>query len=324
MERPTVFFVVGPTASGKTDAAVCAALAMDGEVISADAIQIYRGLDKGSAKPTEEEMRGVRHHLIDVVDYTYPDYNVACFVRDASRCIEGIVARGKTPIVAGGTGLYVNALLYPLDFTGAKPDRELRDRLMAEESESPGSLYERLKAEDPASAERLHPNDSKRIVRALEVLYKTGATLSEQGGDFMNARRAEIPYVPVIAGLTMDRARLYARIDRRVDLMLENGLLEEAKDLLSSCEGEPPLALQAIGYKQFAAYLDGTATYDETVALIKRETRRFAKRQIAWFKRDDRIRWFNRDDYGSAEELDSAVTQYFIEEKKRIERADET
>lgn len=314
MARPTVFFIVGPTASGKTDAAVSAALAMNGEVVSADAIQIYRGLDKGSAKPTVEEKRGVPHHMIDVVDFTCRDYNVACFARDASRCIDDILARGRTPIVAGGTGLYVNSLLYPLDFTEVAPDRELRERLANEERACPGILYERLKKQDPSAAERLHPNDMKRIVRALEVCAKTGVSLTDQGGDFLNTRNAEIPYRPVIAGLTMDRTRLYSRIDRRVDIMLENGLMDEARRLFDEAGGEPLLSLQAIGYKQFSAYFNGTATYKETADLIKRETRRFAKRQIAWFKRDDRIRWFNADAYPSGEELHKDIIKYFIEE----------
>ena len=319
MEKPTVFFIVGPTASGKTDAAVEAAKAMGGEVISADSIQIYRGLDKGSAKPSEKEKQGIPHHLIDIVDYTYEDYNVACFASDASACIRDIVSRGRVPIVAGGTGLYVNSLLYPLDFTEVKPDRELRERLMREETERPGSLYERLEKADPEAAARLHRNDLKRIVRALEVFELTGSSLSSQGGDFLNGRGGDIPYLPVIAGLTMDRALLYERINRRVDLMLENGLAEEALSLYKQAGCNKPLALQAIGYKQFIAYYEGEASYDETVELIKRETRRFAKRQIAWFKRDKRIRWFDTGDYSDRQLLYRDIISYFKKERERIE-----
>ena len=317
MDKPTVLFIVGPTASGKTDAAVSAALALGGEVVSADSIQIYRGLDKGSAKPTEEEKRGVPHHLIDIVDYTDGDYNVACFARDAARAIGDIVSRGRIPIVAGGTGLYVNSLLYPLDFTEVKPDRELRERLMAEEEDSPGILYERLSKLDPEAHARLHPNDLKRIVRALEVAYLTGSSMTEQGGDFLNEREGEIPYKPIIAGLTMDRAQLYERINLRVDMMLENGLEQEARALYEASGGNPPLSLQAIGYKQFIAYFEGTATYEETVELIKRETRRFAKRQIAWFKRDKRIAWFDPADCESKEKLHEAIIGYFKEEMEK-------
>ena len=324
MKKPPVFFIVGPTASGKTDAAVSAALALNGEVISADAIQIYRGLDKGSAKPTEEEKRGVPHHLIDIVDFDDPDYNVACFMRDATLCIRDITERGRIPIVAGGTGLYVNSLLFPLDFTEVKPDRRIREELAAKEREAPGSLYRKLQSVDPVSAERLHPNDLKRIIRALEVYAATGSTLTEQGGDFMNAREREIPFEPIAAGIRMDCAELYGRINRRVDIMLENGLEEEARRLYEKCGKRPPLSLQAIGYKQFIAYFEGEATYDETVELIKRETRRFAKRQISWFKRDKRIRWFDRGDYPDRDALAAAIIRYFEEERERIERTDET
>ena len=320
MAKPVVFFIVGPTASGKTDAAVEAALKLDGEVISADAIQIYRGLDKGSAKPTIEEMRGIKHHMIDIVDHTCEDYNVARFASDAMHCIEDVVSRGKAPIVAGGTGLYVNALLYPLNFTEVKPDNELRQRLMKEENAEPGILHDRLKEVDPKSAARLHPNDVKRIVRALEVYELTGKTLTEHGGDFLNDKNEQIPFLPVIAGICMERSKLYDRIDRRVDVMLENGLVEEAEKLYFGSDRKPLLSLQAIGYKQFSAYFAGEATLEETVALIKRETRRFAKRQIAWFKRDKRIRWFDRDEYDTQKELNSAITEYFTEERERLEQ----
>ena len=320
MSKPVVLFIVGPTASGKTDAAVAAALALNGEVISADAIQIYRRLDKGSAKPTEAEKMGVPHHLIDIVDYTDEEYNVARFAQDASDAIADIVSRGRTPIVAGGTGLYVNSLLYPLDFTQVKPDRELRKRLMQQEIASPGSLHERLSEVDPEAAARLHRNDLKRIVRALEVYEQTGVSLTSQGGDFLNDRGGGIPYEPVIAGLTMDRALLYERINRRVDMMLENCLAEEALELYREAGGRKLLSLQAIGYKQFIAYHEGEATYEETVELIKRETRRFAKRQIAWFKRDGRIRWFDSGDPASKEKLHSDIIGYFKEEMERIER----
>lgn len=317
MSKPEVYFIVGPTASGKTDAAVAAALAMNGEVISADAIQIYRGLEKGSAKPTDEEKRGVPHHLIDVVDHTCGDYNVACFAKDASEAIRDIVLRGRTPIVAGGTGLYVNSLLYPLDFTEVKPDRQLREKLDEEERLSPGSLYERLKEVDPVSAERLHPNDHKRIVRALEVYEMTGRNLTEQGGDFSNAREAEIPFEPVIAGITMDRALLYDRINRRVDAMIANGLEDEVRELWEGADRAPLLSLQAIGYKQFISHFKNEITYDEAVELIKRETRRFAKRQISWFKRDKRITWFDAGDYATRTEMHEAIIEYFREQGDR-------
>ncbi len=318
--KPLVFFIVGPTASGKTKTAVHAALSLGGEVISADSIQIYRGLDKGTSKPTEEEKKGVPHHLIDIVDFTCEDYNAACFKKDAEALIRDIAERGRIPIVAGGTGLYVNSILFPLDFTAVKPDEEIRNKLLEEEALSPGSLYARLEKADPVSAGRLHRNDLKRIVRALEVYESTGVSLTDHGGDFSNRRGAEIDFFPVIAGINMDRALLYDRINRRVDGMLSNGLVEEARDLYNRAGRKQTLSLQAIGYKQLIAYFNGEATYDEAVELIKRDTRRYAKRQISWFKRDDRIRWFSADDYYSEEKLCGAITDYFKDERNKYER----
>lgn len=322
MNKPAVLFIVGPTASGKTDAAVEAALRLNGEVISADAIQIYRGLNVGSAKPTAEEMRGVPHHLIDFVDYTAEDYNVARFAKDASQLIRDISSRGRLPIVAGGTGLYVNSLLYPLDFTAAPPDAALRAALEAEEDASPGTLHERLRAVDPVSAARLHPNDRKRLIRALEVFKNTGRTLTEHGGDFLNERGADIPFFPVIVRLEPDRAALYERIGRRVDMMLENGLEREVMELWQGCGRRQPLSLQGIGYRQFICYFEGEATYDEAVSLIKRDTRRFAKRQVSWFKREGRARGFDPGAYPDRESFYKDIISYFTQEEAENGRAD--
>lgn len=316
MIKPTVYFIVGATATGKTAAAVDVAKRMNGEIISADAIQIYRRLDKGSAKPSLDEMGGIPHHFIDIVDYTCDDYNAARFASDASACINRIIAAGHTPIVAGGTGLYVNSLVYPLDFTSVKPNDMLRNALLADENACPGTLYERLKLMDAEAANRLHRNDLKRIVRALEVCLTTGTSLTAQGGDFLNERNNEIPFEPVMAGITLDRAVLYDRINKRVDMMLENGLEQEARKLYEECGNRELHSMQAIGYKQFIAYFEGECGYDEAVESIKRETRRFAKRQIAWFKRDKRIIWFDALAYGSKEELHDAIYEYFTEGKR--------
>lgn len=313
MAKPTVYFIVGATATGKTAAAVDIAKRMNGEIISADAIQIYRRLDKGSAKPSVEEMGGVPHHFIDIVDYTCDDYNAARFSQDASECIADIVSRGKTPIVAGGTGLYVNSLVYPLDFTSVKPNDMLRNSLLADEQADPGTLYERLKLLDPDAAARLHRNDRKRIVRALEVCLTSGTSLTAKGGDFLNERNSEIPFEPVMAGITLDRAVLYDRINKRVDAMLANGLEDEARQLYHECGNRNLHSMQAIGYKQFIALFEGECSYDEAVESIKRETRRFAKRQIAWFKRDKRIRWFDALAYCSQKELHDHIFEYFTE-----------
>ncbi|MCR5610801.1 MAG: tRNA (adenosine(37)-N6)-dimethylallyltransferase MiaA [Clostridiales bacterium] len=315
MKKPLVFFIVGPTASGKTDAAVYAAKKLGGEIISADSIQIYRGMDIGTAKPDEAEKGGVPHHMIDVVDYLDESYNAARFASDASALISKITERGMAPVIAGGTGLYVNSLLYPLDFTSVKPDEELRAKLGKEEEEEPGTLYKRLSENDPAAAGRINRGDIKRIIRALEILEVTGKTMTEQGGDFLNSRGEEIPFEPVIAGINMDRTVLYDRINRRVDKMIERDLCDEARRLYEEAGKRRVLSLQGIGYKQFISYFEGECTFDEAVELIKRDTRRYAKRQIAWFKRDKRIRWFDRGEYASSEELNKAVADYFIGER---------
>ncbi|MBO4384138.1 MAG: tRNA (adenosine(37)-N6)-dimethylallyltransferase MiaA [Clostridia bacterium] len=315
MKKPVVFFIVGPTASGKTDAAVYSARKLDGEIVSADSIQIYRGLNIGAAKPDETEKGGIPHHLTDIVDYLDETYNAARFASDAAEIIKDITERGKAPIVAGGTGLYVNSLLYPLDFTNVKPDSVIRDRLAAEEEREPGVLYKRLAEADPRSAERISRSDLKRIVRALEILEVTGRTMTEQGGDFLNTKQAEIPFYPVIAGINMDRSELYDRINKRVDSMMEKGLFDEVKRLYDGSGRKRALSLQGIGYKQLISYIDGETTYDEAVELIKRDTRRYAKRQIAWFKRDERIRWFDRGDYSDAGGLNDAIAEYFIAER---------
>lgn len=320
MKKPVVFFIVGPTASGKTEAAVYAAKRLDGEIVSADSIQIYKNLDIGSAKPSETEKGGVPHHLLDFVDYTDESYNAARFASDASKVIGGILERRKTPLVVGGTGLYINSLLYPLDFTHAEPNREIRDRLLSEEEASPGSLHKRLSCVDPAAANRISPNDLKRTVRALEIYELTGSSMTDLGGDFLNERKAEIPFHPIIAGITMERAVLYERINKRVDNMIQNGLKDEAWRLYTEANRKRVLSLQGIGYKQFLSYFDGEATFDETVELIKRDTRRYAKRQISWFKRDKRIRWFDLTGYSSKDELKKDIVSYFIEERDNYER----
>ncbi len=313
MCKATVFFIVGPTASGKTAAAVAVARATDGEIVSADAFQIYRGIEIGTAKPTVEEMQGVTHHLIDITDCTDSTFNVARFREESMSAIEKIFRSDKQPIVAGGTGLYVNSLVYPLDFTSVAPNEEIRGRLIEQEKNEPGFLYSRLCIVDPVSAKRLHPNDQKRIIRAIEVFECSGKSLTDLGGDFANERRQEIPYHPVMAGITMRREILYDRINRRVDIMLENGLVDEAKAIFDSGVDLSLPSMHAIGYRQLFAYFKGEYSYEDAVEAIKRETRRFAKRQISWFKRDERILWFDADEYASAADMHEAMIGYFTE-----------
>lgn len=308
--KKKIFLIVGPTASGKTAASIEVARAINAEIISADSIQVYKGLDIGSAKPSKEEMGGVPHHLIDFADIDDTSFNVSVFRELALKKIGEIQSRGKNALIVGGTGLYVNSLIFPLDFSKAEPDFERRAELEEVEKASPGALHSMLGSIDPESAARLHPNDTKRIIRAIEIFEKTGETLSSHGGDFANTRGEQIGFEPIIAGITMDRSRLYERIEKRIDLMMEAGLLDEVDSILEKgCDPELP-ALQGLGYKQLIMYRMGEISLDEAVELIKRDTRRFAKRQISWFKRDKRIRWFSADE----PELSERIKDYFLKE----------
>ena len=307
--KQKIYLIVGPTASGKTAVSIDIAERMNAEIISADSIQVYKRLDIGSAKPSLEERRGIPHHLMDLVDIADTSYNVAVYREKALECIRDIAERGKTPLIVGGTGLYVNSLVFPLNFSEAEPDFERREALLALEQEERGVLHGMLERIDPETAQRLHINDTKRIIRAIEVYEQTGVPLSAHGGDFANLRNVEIEFEPVMAAITMDRAKLYSRIEKRIDLMLEQGLLDEVDSIINDGFDSSLPALQGLGYKQLIMFRRGEIGFDEAVELIKRDTRRFAKRQISWFKRDKRIRWFDADKYGN--ELSSAVFDYF-------------
>lgn len=313
-EKTQIFLIIGPTASGKTSASIRVAKRLNAEIISADSIQVYKGLDIGSAKPSVEEMDGVPHHLLDFVDIDDTSYNVSSFRKLACQKILEIHGRGKNVLIVGGTGLYVNSLVFPLNFSKAEPDFERRSELESIEKENPGSLHTMLQGIDPASANRLHANDTKRIIRAIEVFEQTGRTLTEHGGDFANERGAEIEFDPVIAGITMDRALLYERIEKRIDIMIEHGLLDEVDDILDKGYSSDLPALQGLGYKQLIMFRKGIVSLDEAIDLIKRDTRRFAKRQISWFKRDTRIRWFKADEPGV--DIADEISKYFISKLK--------
>ena len=285
--RPKLLVLCGPTASGKTALGVALAQATGGEVVSADSMQIYRRMDIGTAKPTREEMGGVPHHMLDVADPA-EDYSVARYVRDADACVRDILVRGRLPIVVGGTGLYIDNLIAGRDFapfTGA-----WREKLQARaREEGLSALREELRRIDPDRAEKLHPNDEKRILRALEVWYETGETITAH-----DARTRDLPpkYDALRVCLTFARREdLWERIDRRVDLMMAAGLEREVRDLLAS--GVPPAAtaMQAIGYKEFAAALRGEEPLAQAVAEVKLRSRQYAKRQLTWFRRTPDIRW---------------------------------
>lgn len=283
--------IVGPTATGKTDVSVIAAQKLGAEIISADSMLVYRHMDIGTAKPAAGERGGVAHHMIDVVD---PDdeYNVAIYSKQAEGIMTDIVKRGKLPLLVGGTGLYVKAVVDGYSFSEAGIDPGLRQRLQKEcEAMGKEALHKRLGQVDPESASRLHVNDVKRVIRALEVYYLTGQTISATSG-----RRDQERKGLHIFGLVMDRRELYARIERRVDRMIEHGLVDEVRRLLEKGYSEKLTSMQGLGYKEIILYLRGIISLEEAADLLKKRTRNFAKRQLTWFRRDHRIRWIDVND----------------------------
>ena len=284
--------IVGPTAVGKTKVSVDVAKKLRGEIISGDSMQIYRGMDIGTAKIKKEEMQGIPHHLIDIKD-PEESFSVAEFQRIVREKISEISRRGRLPMIVGGTGLYIQSVLYDYRFSGkgntGRLRKELQERLRREGTEK---LYRELSGIDPDSAIKIHPNDGRRIIRALEIYYSTGVTMTEH----LRKQRNELRYDAAIVGLTMDRERLYRRIDERVDRMIEAGLLEEARRFydrgLRGCQ-----SIQAIGYKELYAYFDGTLSLAEAIALLKKNTRNYAKRQYTWFKNKMDVQWFDVEAY---------------------------
>ena len=292
MTKIPVVAVVGPTASGKSHLAVEIALRKNGEVISADSMQIYKGMRIGTAKPTKDEMRGVVHHLIDFADLSQP-FSVVNYVALASDCISELNVRGKLPVIAGGTGLYIRSLLNNIQFTDDDKDVSLREALAQKAAnEGTESLLAELRSFDPLSAERIHPNNIGRVIRAIEIYRTTGLTMTEQ---MIKSKEKPSPYDACVIGLDFrNRQKLYDRIDRRVDSMMSEGLLQEAKEVLSRPDSKT--ALQAIGYKELVPYFSGECTLEEAIQKIKQESRRYAKRQLTWFRRDENINWIMIDD----------------------------
>jgi tRNA dimethylallyltransferase len=284
-----LLIILGPTAVGKSKLAIELAQKLDGEIISADSMQVYFGMDIGTAKPSKEELEEVPHHLINIIP---PDKNwsVSDFVSNAKSIIKDIVNNGKLPIVVGGTGLYLNALIEGYAFPKIEANKDIRGRLEGE-AKSFGSvhLYEKLKKVDPYAASKIHFNDLKRIIRALEVFEITGKPMSQlQSKDEEN-----LPYETVLVGLDMDRKKLYERIEERVDQMLKTGLIDEVKGLIAEGYDRKLTSMQAIGYKEVAEHLHGKYTYDELVNILKQNTRNFAKRQMTWFRRFKNVNWFD-------------------------------
>ena len=305
-----IICIAGPTASGKTALAVELAKELNGEVVSCDSMQIYKGMDIGTAKPTQEEMQGIVHHMIDVAEPD-EDFSVSRYCAQAAPIVDDIVARGKTAIIAGGTGLYMDSLIQGNDFAPF-PATGVRERL-EQEAEAQGIqvLFDRLAAVDPEAAGKLHLSDRKRIIQALEVYLETGETITAH-----NRKTQLIPprYSPLWLGLDFEnRADLYGRIDRRVGLMLEQGLIAEIQGLLAA--GIPPkcTAMQAIGYKEFVAALKGECTIGEAADQVRQASRRYAKRQLTWFRRNKKIHWLTRKEGQSGAEILTAA-RLFLQE----------
>ena len=291
MKKPLIV-IGGPTACGKTGFSIQLAKKIGGEIISADSMQVYRYMDIGTAKVTPEEADGVPHYLIDEFD---PDeeYNVMIFQQKAKAYMEEIWAKGKVPILVGGTGFYINALLYDNDFTETENDTSYREECyrLAQE-QGPEVLFERLKEVDPAYAEIMHANNVKRVTRALEYHYLTGQKFSEHNAE---QKEKETPYNAAVIILNMDREKLYERIELRIDLMMEQGLLEEVRGLLEKGYSPDLVSMQGIGYKEFVPYFNGECTLEEAVTQLKTNTRRFAKRQLTWFRRQIEGLWVDMD-----------------------------
>lgn len=288
-----IIVIVGPTAVGKTYVSIDLAKKLGTEIISADSMQIYKGMDVGTAKIKTEEMQGIKHHMIDLI---YPDenYSVSDFKREAEKNIDEMISRGNVPIIVGGSGLYVNSLIYDLDFSNAKSNEKLRDYYTYYHKEhGEEALYEKLKKIDPESAEKIHKNNVKRVIRALEVYDLTGRKFSESNTDI---RKKSSKYDFILIGLSMDRKILYERINQRVDKMINEGLVEEVKSLLDKGFEKNLISMQAIGYKEIIEFLEGNITFEEAVNILKQNTRHFAKRQFTWFLKDENVKWFDIED----------------------------
>ena len=289
MQKPKVIVICGPTASGKTSLSIELAKKINGEIISCDSMQIYKDMSIGTAKPTVDEMQGIKHYLIDCVS---PEvrYSVADYKKDATKAIEDILSNGKTPIIVGGTGLYLEALIYNIEYNEIETDLKYREELEKIEKENGlEKLYEMAEKIDKMAMEKISRNDKKRIFRVLEIYHSTGKTKTELE---VESRKKEPKYNFILFGITMDRDKLYDRINKRVDIMIEQGLIEEVKELLSKYK-EFPTAMQGLGYKEVVEYLHGIITKEEMIEKIKMETRRYAKRQLTWFRKYKNLKWIN-------------------------------
>ena len=289
MQKEKVIVICGPTASGKTALSIELAKKINGEIISCDSMQIYKDMNIGTAKPTKEEMQGIKHYLLDFVS---PDerYSVADFKRDSKKAIKEIIAKGKTPIIVGGTGLYLDSLIYEIEYKDIKFDEEYRKKLEERvNKEGLNELYKEAKKVDPIAIEKISENDKKRILRILEIYNATGKNKTQQE---IESRKQEVEYDYKVYALNWDREKLYDRINRRVDIMIEQGLVEEVKEILNKYK-KFPTAMQGLGYKEVVEYLEGKCSKEEMIEKIKMETRRYAKRQLTWFRKNKQTVWLD-------------------------------
>ena len=293
-KKKPMIILTGPTAVGKTDLSIQLAKAINGEIISADSMQVYRHMDIGSAKVTPEEMDGVPHHLIDVLE-PEEEFNVVVFQELAKEALTGIYERGHIPIIVGGTGFYIQALLYDIDFTENDGDTAIRRELeKLAQTQGAGCLHQMLQEIDPESAAAIHQNNVKRVIRAIEFYRQTGKKISLHNEQ---EREKQSPYQFLYYVLDTDRKTLYERIDRRVDLMMEHGLVDEVKHLADMGCTRDMVSMQGLGYKEILDYLSGEIPLEEAVYILKRDTRHFAKRQITWFKRERDVRWLELEQF---------------------------
>lgn len=288
--KPKVIVIVGPTASGKSDCAIELAKRIDGEIVSADSMQIYKEMDIGTAKVTDEEMSGVKHYMINIVNPD-EDFNVAMYKKMAEEALEEIASKGKMPIVVGGTGLYINTLVNGIEFLEIDKDEEYRKELEKKVSvEGIDGIYEELKSVDPEAANIIDKNNVRRVIRALEIYKVTGKTKTELDKESIKETKFDF----LMYGIKTDREELYNRINKRIDYMMEQGLVSEVEELNKKYKMSKT-ALQGLGYKEVIEYINGNCNYDEMIEKLKMETRRYAKRQITWFKRDERITWVPKE-----------------------------
>ena len=305
MKKIPLIILTGPTAVGKTDLSIKLSKSLNAEIISADSMQIYKYMDIGSAKVTKEEMDGVIHYMIDEVTPDVP-FSVSEFQMRSEKYIEEINKKGKNVLITGGTGLYLNSLIYNMDFAKSNANNEIREKLEQELAENGiDYMHEKLRGLDEESANRIHKNNTKRVIRAIEVCMS-----GQKMNDFSKDLRYNEKYKPIIIVLNRDREVLYQRINKRVDIMLENGLLDEVKELLKMGYTKDMISMQGIGYKEMIKYLDGEYTYDEAIEIIKRDLRRYAKRQLTWFKRYQDAKWFDLDKYQDIEILKEDIINH--------------